>query len=626
MSERKNSPFNTYLRLIQFVKPYKRPLAGSIVATVFCTIFSGASIVLIVPMLNTLFNLNGTQTQTVTTTSGIADRLKAELTNVFNLYVFNGSKSEALLKICVILVISFFLKNVFGYLQSYLMAFVEQGFMRDIRNSLYRKLQDLSIGYFTNERTGTLISRITNDVNVINSGISASFVTLVREPLTIIVFLSIALSMSWRLTLIAFVVIPFALLIISRIGMILYKESDLSQRRMADITSVLQETISGMKIVRAFGMENFEIKKFEDHTNKYYRSILKITNIRNLASPVTEFLSVLAGAVIIFYGGMQVLQSGLLSPSVFMTVLIAVFQIMPSVKELTTVSNRIQESAAAGNRIFEVLDEPGKLPEPPDAKVLSEFKTEIVFDNVWFSYPHTRIGKMKRTEGGYVLKGISLTINKGEILAIVGPSGGGKSTLIDLIPRFYDPTQGSITIDGVDLRNVKIESLRAMIGIVAQETILFNDTVRNNIAYGLTDCPIEDVSAAAQAANAHEFIMQLPHGYDSAIGERGTKLSGGQRQRISIARALLKNPPIIIFDEATSALDSESEMIVQEAIERLMKNRTSIVIAHRLSTIKNADRIVVIDGGEVVQRGKHQELVRQKGGIYKKLYEMQFND
>ena len=626
MSEKKNSPFSTYLRLLKFVKPYKKSLAGSVLSTIFCTIFSGASIILTIPMLNTLFNLGGMQVQSVTPATGLVARMKTDAVNAFNTYVFGASKSEALLKICIIIVISFFLKNVFGYLQSYLMAFVEQGFMRDIRNSLYRKLQELSIGYFTNEKTGTLISRITNDVTVINTGISASFVTLIREPLTILVYLSIALSLSWRLTLIAFVVIPFALLFISRIGIILYRESDLSQRRMADITSVLQETISGMKIVRAFGMEDFEIRKFEDHTNKYYKSILKITNIRNLASPVTEFLSVLAGAVIIFYGGMQVLQAGLLSPSVFMTVLIAVFQIMPSAKELTTVSNRIQESAAAGNRIFEVLDEPGKLPEPQGAKVLGDFKKEILFDNVWFSYPQTRIGRAKRIENKYVLKGVSITINKGEVLAIVGPSGGGKSTLIDLIPRFYDPTQGSITIDGFDLRDVKIESLRALIGIVAQETILFNDTVRNNIAYGLTDCPIEKISAAAEAANAHEFITQLQHGYDSVIGERGTKLSGGQRQRISIARALLKNPPIIIFDEATSALDSESEMIVQEAIERLMQNRTSIVIAHRLSTIKNADRIIVIDGGEVVQSGKHQDLVRQRGGIYKKLYEMQFND
>lgn len=625
MPEKTNSPFDTYLRLMHFVKPYKKYLAGSIISTVFFSIFSGASIGLTIPLLNTLFNMGNPQPLGVSQATGIVDKIKTSLADLFNRYVFEGTKSQALFKICVIIVVAFFLKNAFGYVQAYLMAFVEQGFMRDIRNALYRKLQELSIGYFTNERTGTLISRITNDVTVINSGISASFVTLVREPLMIIVYLVFALSLSWRLTLIAFVVIPFALLIISRIGMRLYKESDVSQRRMADITSVLQETISGMKIVRAFGMEHFEIKKFEEHTQSYYRSIKKITNIRNLASPITEFLSIMAGGIIIFYGGMQVLQSGMLSPSEFMGVLLAVFQIMPSVKELTTVSNRIQESAAAGNRIFEVIDEEGKLPEPPDAAVLDGFRKEMEFQNVWFSYPLTRIGKAQKNPYTYVLKDVSFSVRKGEILAIVGPSGGGKSTMIDLVPRFYDPTKGSILIDGIDLRNVRVESLRSLIGIVTQETILFNDSVRNNIAYGLTDFSMERIMAAATAANANEFIQQLPSGYDTIIGERGTKLSGGQRQRLSIARALLKNPPIMIFDEATSALDSESEMLVQEAIERLMKNRTSIVIAHRLSTIKNADRIIVVDGGEIVQIGKHEDLVRQKGGIYKKLYEMQFS-
>lgn len=626
MPDQKDSSFKIYLRLLRYVRPYKRFLTGSIISTVFFSLFSGASIYLTIPLLDTLFNQGTPQPLTVTASSGFLEHLKAGAENFFNSFVFGGTKSDALFRICFIIVASFFLKNVFGYVQAYLMAFVEQGLMRDIRNDLYRKLQELSIGYFTNERTGTLISRITNDVNVINSGISASFVTLVRDPLMIVVFLVIAVSISWKLTLIAFLVTPFALIIISRIGMRLYKESDISQRRMADITSVLQESISGMKIVRAFGMEDFEIGRFEDHTRSYFRSLLKITQIRNLASPITEFLSVLAGGVIIYYGGMQVLQSGALSPSAFMGFLFAIFQIMPPAKELTTVSNRIQESAAAGKRIFDVLDEEGKLPEPVDAAELRGFEREIKFENVWFSYPQSRIGEMKLANGGYVLKDIAFSARKGEILAIVGPSGGGKSTLIDLIPRFYDPTQGAISIDGIDLRTVTTKSLRALIGIVSQETILFNDSVRNNIAYGLSDFPTEKIIEAAKAGNAHEFIMQLPQGYETIIGERGTKLSGGQRQRISIARALLKNPPIMIFDEATSALDSESEMLVQEAIERLMQNRTSIVIAHRLSTIKNADRILVVSDGEIVQRGKHQELLRQRGGIYKKLYEMQFSD
>jgi subfamily B ATP-binding cassette protein MsbA len=373
-------------------------------------------------------------------------------------------------------------------------------------------------------------------------------------------------------------------------------------------------------------MEKYEIDKFEGHTRNYYKSILKMTHIRNLSSPITEFLSILTAGIIIYYGGMQVIQSHTLSPSEFITFLFAIFQLMPSVKELTTVSTRMYESSAAGKRIFELLDEKGKVPESPNAVDLKEFRSEIRFENVWFQYQAVRIGRSKKAEGSNVLKDVTFSASKGEILAIVGPSGGGKTTIIDLIPRFYDPTQGIIYIDGIDLRNVTISGLRGLIGIVSQETILFNDTVRNNIAYGLVECPLERIIQAAQAANAHEFITQLPQGYETVIGERGTKLSGGQRQRISIARALLKNPPIMIFDEATSSLDSESELLVQEAIERLMQNRTSIVIAHRLSTIKNADRIIVVDGGKIVQRGKHQDLVRQKGGIYKRLYEMQFND
>jgi subfamily B ATP-binding cassette protein MsbA len=328
-------------------------------------------------------------------------------------------------------------------------------------------------------------------------------------------------------------------------------------------------------------------------------------------------LSVVAGVVIIWYGGMQVLELGTMRASEFLTFLIAIFQIMPPVKELTSVNNRIQESTSAAKRVFEILDIEPDIKEAPNAIELKEFKDEIVFENVWFSYNGTK-------NGDFILKGINLKVKKGEILAIVGPSGAGKSTLVDLIPRFYDPTEGRILIDGIDLRMIKIKSLRDKIGIVTQETILFNDTIRNNIAYGLEDCPIDKIIEVAKAANAHDFIMQLPNGYDTVIGERGMKLSGGQRQRISIARALLKNPPILILDEATSNLDAESEILVQEAIERLMQNRTVFVIAHRLSTIRNADRIIVIDNGRIVQEGKHEELIHQDG-LYKKLYEMQFN-
>ncbi len=626
MSGTKEKPFRIYLRLLRYVRPYKRPLGESVLATVFYSLFSGVSIYLIVPLLNTFFSQGAPHAASLPGSAGFLDRARIIASDFMNEFIFSGTKSEALIRICIVIVAAFLLRNLFGYAQSYFMAFVEQGSMRDIRNSLYRKIQDLSIGYFTSERTGSLISRITNDVFVINGGVTASFVTLIREPLLIAVYLTIALILSWKLTLLSFLVAPFMLIAISRLGMRLHRQGDLSQRLIADLTSLLQETISGIKVVHSFGMEKYEIDKFESKTHNYFKSMLKMTRIRNLSNPITEFLSILTAGVIIYFGGMQVLQSQALKPAEFITFLFAIFQMMPAIKELTTVSTRIYESSAAGKRVFELLDEKGSIPEIPGAALVSDFKQEIKFENVWFKYPSSRIGRSSRTDGATVLRGVNFSAAKGEILAIVGPSGGGKTTIIDLIPRFYDPTEGNIFIDGVNLRNVSISTLRNQIGIVSQETILFNDTVRNNIAYGLADYPADRIIEAARAANAHEFIMQLPQGYDTAIGERGTKLSGGQRQRISIARALLKNPPVMIFDEATSALDSESELLVQEAIERLMQNRTSIVIAHRLSTIKNADKIIVVEGGQIVQRGKHQELVRQKGGIYKRLYEMQFSD
>ncbi len=626
MSGTKEKPFKIYFRLLKYIKPYKRYLGISIVSTIFYSIFSGVSVYLIIPLLNTLFSQASPKIISAAANSGTLERLRVFVLNLMNQFVFGGTKSEALLKICTVIVSAFLLRDLFGYAQSYFMAFVEQGSMRDIRNALYRKIQALSIGYFTSEKTGSLISRITNDVFVINGGVTASFVTLIREPLLVAVYLCIALILSWKLTILSFLVAPLMLIVISRLGMRLHRQGDLSQRLIADLTALLQETISGIKVVHSFGMEKYEIGKFENKTGSYFKSILKMTHIRNLSSPITEFLSILTAGVIIFYGGMEVIQSHTLMPAEFITFLLVIFQIMPAVKELTTVSTRIYESSAAGKRVFELLDEEGSIPEATGAVEVKEFNREINFAGVSFRYPTSRIGKSVVNEGATVLRDLTFSVRKGEVLAIVGPSGGGKTTIIDLIPRFYDPTEGNIYIDGVNLRKVSIDSLRSLIGIVSQETILFNDSVRNNIAYGFTECPLEEVTAAAKAANADEFIKQLPQGYDTIIGERGTKLSGGQRQRISIARALLKNPPLMIFDEATSALDSESEMLVQEAIETLMKNRTSVVIAHRLSTIRNADKIIVVDNGEIVQRGRHQELLRQRGGLYKKLYDMQFSD
>ena len=513
------SNYGTYRRIVGYAKPYWRHISASVVCTVFYSLFSGASIFLFIPLLDILFHPEKMQSQSI---GGYNIPLGMEGTfesikQSFLAFIFSGTQMDALLKICLIIIFAFSLKNLFGYLQSFLMNYAEEGVVKDLRNALYRHLHELPLAYFSNERTGGLISRIVNDVTIINGGISASFVTMIREPLLIIVYLGLAITLSWKLTLISFVVFPFSLSIISWIAIRLHKERGVSQEQLADITSVLQETISGVKIVKAFGMEEFENKKFMSYTQKYFQSLIRITRIRDIASPTTELMSVIAGAAIIWVGGQQVLIEQSLKASEFLGFLFIIFQIMPPVKELTNVNNRIQEASAAGKRIFEVLDTQPSIQSKPDAKMLPEFKSSIEFKNVSFAY----------TTHEEVLKNISIKINKGEVIAIVGSSGSGKTTLVDLVPRFYDPTKGSIYIDGIDIRDMDVKSLRDKIGIVTQETILFNDTVRNNIAYGLDTCAMEDIIAASKAANAHNFINDMSLKYENIIGERGVKLSGG---------------------------------------------------------------------------------------------------
>ncbi len=618
---------NTYIRILKFVKPYWKHLVLSIICTFIFAILNGASVYLTIPLLDTLFQ-ESSKTEQVQQQPGTAEKAKSimpewiknignDISGLFNRFVFGGGKMEALLKICFLVLLAFFGKNIFGYLQAYLISYVEYGAMKDLRDAAYVHLHQLPMSYFKKERVGNLISRFTNDVVIVQSSITAAFLNLIREPLTIIVFLLIALSISWQLTLLSLVVMPVSALLIGWIGIKLRKQSSLVQAKMADITSILQETISGVKIVKAFGMENYENKKFKKETHNYFKLMLKIVRVRNTSSPITEFLSVAIGVVIIYYGGVLVLQQNSLKASEFLGLLFAIFQLMPPIKELSSVNNRIQESSAAGDRIFEILDTKPKIKNVDNPKAIIGFKESLVFDNVSFQYEDSV---------DPVLKNVSFQLNKSEIVALVGPSGGGKSTLVDLIPRFYDPTSGRILIDGTNIKEISVESLRGLMGIVTQETYLFNESIKNNIAYGLGEFPFDKIIKAAETANAHNFISELPEGYNTVIGERGIKLSGGQRQRLSIARAILKNPAIMIFDEATSALDNESELLVQEAIERMMENRTTFVIAHRLSTIRNANRILVLDRGQIIQMGRHDELIEDIDGLYRKFYEMQFRD
>ncbi len=594
--------------------------------TILFAILNGVSVYLTIPLLDTLFQESATkqttqQTSNIEKTSSILPdwivNLKDNTVKSFNDFVLAGDKPEVLIKICFLILMAFLLKNFFAYMQGYFMAFVEYASMKDLRDDAYKHLHKLPIGYFKSERVGNLISRFTNDVNIIQLSISTTFSNLIKEPLTIIVFLGIAISISWQLSLFAFVIVPIASLIIAWIGNKLKKQTIILQTKLADITSILQETISGVKIVKAFGMERFENNRFMNETKSFFKLVLKTVRTRNLSSPITEILSVIIGVVIIYYGGILVLVDRTLNASQFLGFLFAIFQMMPPIKELGSVNNRIQEASAAADRIFEIMDIEPHIKNIPNATELKDFKDEIVFENVSFKYEDSDIK---------VLDNLNIRVKRGEIIALVGPSGGGKSTLADLIPRFYDPTEGKILLDGHNIREVTIESLRAKMGIVTQETFLFNTSIAENIAYGLTDYPMEKIIKAAKTANAHNFISEMPNGYNTMIGERGVKLSGGQRQRLTIARALLKNPEIMIFDEATSALDNESEILVQEAIERLMLNRTTFVIAHRLSTIRNATNILVLDKGHIIQQGTHDNLIAEEKGLYKKLYEMQFRE
>jgi len=543
-------------------------------------------------------------------------RTKNNLKEKVNHLVAGRDRTETLFNFCLLIVMIAVASNLFLYLQGFFMAFVQQSVIRDFRNRLFEKYQKLSLSYFHHQRTGQLMSRVTNDVIVLNETVDLGFNRLVTDSLSVILLSTFLILLSWKLTLLAALVLPLVFGFIYLMGKKLRKYSVRSQEKMADVNSVLEETVSNIRIVKAYAMEKFETAKFFRATDEFFRALVRMTRLRHLASPVNEILITVAGIVILFFAGTRIIKGqGELDAGDFITFVIAMFSLIKPVKTLLSIHVKIQEGMAAAERIFSVLDAPITVKESPDAIEIDNFNASIRFENVSFAY----------NKSEPVLKNISFEVRKGEVLALVGPSGAGKSTLFDLLPRFYDPTEGNIYIDDINIKKIKLDSLRRLLGIVTQETYLFNDTIKANIAYGLKNISTDKIVKAAMAANAHDFISEFEDGYDTLVGNRGVRLSGGQRQRIAIARALLKNPQILIFDEATSALDTEAELLVQEAIDRLMASRTTLVIAHRLSTIKHADRILVIDQGQLVEIGTHWQLI-EKDGLYRRLYMMQFRE
>ncbi len=543
-----------------------------------------------------------------TTTSALAFLVKPALDEIFL------NKNASMLKwIPIVIIAIYFIKGACSYGQTILMSFIGQRVVTDLRSELYNHIQMQPLSFFTKNSTGILMSRITNDVNLIQGAVSEAVTSLFKDSFTLVGLIFVIFYRDWKLALIAMVVFPLTVYPIARFGEKMRKVATGTQITMGRLTSLLQETISGTRIVKAFGMEDYEGKRFAEENENLFRFFMKAVSIRALSSPFMEFLGGLGIAAIVFYGGYQVIH-GVSTPGNFFSFLTALIMLYEPVKRLTNVNNTVQQGISAATRVFDIMDITPGIKNRENATELPRISDGIEIRNVTFSYDNEP-----------VLKNINLHIKSGEVVAFVGMSGGGKTTLVNLIPRFYDVTEGEILIDGHDIRDVTMESLRGQIGIVTQQTILFNDTVRNNIAYGDIKKSDEEIINAAKSANAYPFIKNLPEGFETVIGEQGTRLSGGERQRLSIARALLKNAPILILDEATSSLDTEAEMEVQGALENLMEGRTTFVIAHRLSTISHANRIVAIVNGEIVEEGTHESLLTQKGEYFK-LYNMQFRE
>lgn len=602
----------TYFRLLSFAKPIEKYAIPYIICTLITVVFSTLNLALLAPLLQTLFNTDQVSSHVVLAKpDGYFDIL-----GYFNYYASLANQQfgayGALKYVCIVIVISVFISNLFRYLAQRIMENLRIHTLLNLRKTVFDNVMDLHLGYFNGQRKGDIISKVSSDVQVVQYSVTGTLQVAFKEPLQLIAYLVMLFVISAKLTLFAMLVIPVSAFFISKIVKTLKAQAIAGQTSYANMISFLDEALSGVRIIKAFNGTNFVKKRFNDENDRYAGIMRAMARRQQMGSPVSELLGVIMVAIILLYGGNLVLSgSDEFGASEFIAYIAIFSQVMRPAKALTDAFSNIHNGIAAGERVLELIDTKSEVTDKPNAKKVTDFKKAIEFQHVDFAYGEKNI-----------LKHINLIIEKGKTIALVGPSGGGKSTLVDLIPRFMDVTAGQILFDGLDLRDLDQESLRTMIGVVNQESILFNDTIFNNITFSNTSATQQEVENAAKIANAHEFILKTESGYQTNIGDRGAKLSGGQRQRICIARAVLKNPPIMLLDEATSALDTESEKLVQDSLYKLMDNRTTVVIAHRLSTIQNADKIVVIDGGQIVEFGSHTELI-QKEGLYRKLIDMQ---
>ena len=606
-----------YKRLAKLVLRYWPYLLASSVAALAFVMLNSFSIWLTASLVNNILtDFDSISKEQIAWSHADQLTLNERIKYIANQLILQDSQLDSLRRLCLIIFSVFLFKNIFLYIKNILVSYVQFSLIVRIRNRLYRHIHALSMSYFNRKKSGELASVMMNDVNVMQNAFTTTFQKLLVEPLNILFFGAILFIIDWKLSLVALLTLPLAGFLYVSVGVSIRRKSKRIQEKIASIMHILTEALYSIRVIKAFATKDHEIQKFETEGNRYFHLLFRRAKLNNLATPINEIIGVLIGVILLWYGGMQVIQTETLTSEDFLRFILVLFAMLAPIKTLGTVNITIQNSLAAAERVFKVIDSKPDINDKPGAKEIESFSEEIRFDNVSFDYGEKSVP---------VLKNVSFSISKGSVVALVGRSGSGKSTIADLIPRFYDTTSGSLKIDGEDIREYKLSNLRKMMGIVSQEVILFNDTVKNNISYGQPETKETDIISAAKSANAMEFIDSLPEGLDTVIGERGIKLSGGQKQRLSIARAIIKNPPVLILDEATSSLDSESEKLVQQAIEQLMKDRTVLVIAHRLSTVKNADEIVVLEKGQVVEMGNHETLIK-KGQTYHKLYTNQFEN